>query len=632
MAVDAPLAAHHVIDEEARAEVDVLNTRLEQTTQLTRKIQACLGRLEASSQRVREVAGPLNGETRRLQQLGSNVDAVLAAIDRLRQPADSKDDEQHVIRAGPEKAGLQNYLSSLKRLNKSTSDMLTSNLRANQHTINDLSHLIEDGNAKLFDHFTRVLKTGTPQSIEPLHYVTKDKPFPVLQEDTLTQLGLIYEHLVSQKDGHYNMGLSDIYVKIRSPYLSASLANLAAASVSTAKKRNAGAVYRPGTNGMSTYVKALEGLLQSEYDNVCSFSNPDEWGSVFRETCQAALYELGRTVRELNAHIKAHLASDCYLAYEVTEILSSLSERVVERTGELKLKFSEILKPIRETAKSSLSELLDDTKRKAGLIQSVPADGSPIPLVVETMQRLQTMVEFLRPISSIIISLGDGGWKANVPSSGWSADRVPSLASFDIGADGRDIFVHYCLDTIDTLLSCLEQKVRALRSKATVGVFLANCTVVIERTVRNSDLGPILGQRLTILEQWRKKATSLYTDVCKDLSIHLFDTIHTNRPQRPASSQADSAFVVRNLSGKDKDKIKEKFLQFNSAFDDMITKHNNFSMEREVRRWFGDDIRQKLQPLYDRFWDRYHDIDKGKGKYVKYDKIAIAEKFDSLGT
>ncbi|KAF4584272.1 Exocyst complex protein EXO70 [Ophiocordyceps camponoti-floridani] len=179
MAVDAPLAAHHVIDEEARAEVDVLNTRLEQTTQLTRKIQACLGRLEASSQR----------------QLGSNVDAVLAAIDRLRQPADSKDDEQHVIRAGPEKAGLQNYLSSLKRLNKSTSDMLTSNLRANQHTINDLSHLIEDGNAKLFDHFTRLLKTGTPHSIEPLHYVTKDKPFPVLQEDTLTQLGLIYEHL-----------------------------------------------------------------------------------------------------------------------------------------------------------------------------------------------------------------------------------------------------------------------------------------------------------------------------------------------------------------------------------------------------------------------------------------------------
>jgi len=55
-------------------------------------------------------------------------------------------------------------------------------------------------------------------------------------------------------------------------------------------------------------------------------------------------------------------------------------------------------------------------------------------------------------------------------------------------------------------------------------------------------------------------------------------------------------------------------------------------MEREVRSMFGEDIRQKLQPLYDRFWDRYHEIDKGKGKYVKYDKSAIAAVFLSLAS
>ncbi len=63
------LSARHA-DEEARAEVDVLNSRLEKTTQLTKKIQACLGRLEASGKSVREVAGPLNGETKKLQVLG----------------------------------------------------------------------------------------------------------------------------------------------------------------------------------------------------------------------------------------------------------------------------------------------------------------------------------------------------------------------------------------------------------------------------------------------------------------------------------------------------------------------------------------------------------------------------------
>lgn len=60
----------HAADEEARAEVDVLNSRLEKTTQLTKKIQASLGKLEATGRSVREVAGPLNSETSRLQTLG----------------------------------------------------------------------------------------------------------------------------------------------------------------------------------------------------------------------------------------------------------------------------------------------------------------------------------------------------------------------------------------------------------------------------------------------------------------------------------------------------------------------------------------------------------------------------------
>lgn len=62
----------HAADEEARAEVDVLNSRLEKTTQLTKKIQACLGRLEATGKSVRDVSGPLTGETKKLQILGNS--------------------------------------------------------------------------------------------------------------------------------------------------------------------------------------------------------------------------------------------------------------------------------------------------------------------------------------------------------------------------------------------------------------------------------------------------------------------------------------------------------------------------------------------------------------------------------
>jgi exocyst complex component 7 len=75
-------SGRHTADEEARAEVDVLNSRLEKTTQLTKKIQACLSRLEATGKSVKDVSGPLNGETKKLQTLGnSELDHIVQAID-----------------------------------------------------------------------------------------------------------------------------------------------------------------------------------------------------------------------------------------------------------------------------------------------------------------------------------------------------------------------------------------------------------------------------------------------------------------------------------------------------------------------------------------------------------------------
>jgi exocyst complex protein 7 len=280
-----------------------------------------------------------------------------------------------------------------------------------------------------------------------------------------------------------------------------------------------------------------------------------------------------------------------------------------------------------------LAELLDDTKRRVNGVLSLPPDGAPIPIVSETMQRLQTMADFLRPLSSIMISLGDGGWKSVAAAKGAVGDGISSLASFDIGADGKEIFAHYCTDTIDALMVSLDMRARALlQKKSVIGVLFANSIIIIERMVRDSDLGPLLDGRLGVLDQWRKKATGFYTEACKDVSMYLFDVIHTSRGQRPASGQGavDSASILKGLSVKDKENIKSKFQAFNASFDEMVTRHKQFSMEREVRQMFAKDMQGMLEPLYNRFWDRYHGIDKGKGKYVKYDKSSIAAVFLSL--
>ncbi|KAI1800256.1 Cullin repeat-like-containing domain protein [Daldinia bambusicola] len=620
--------SRHAADEEARAEVDVLNSRLEKTTQLTKKIQACLGRLEATGKSVREVSGPLTGETKKLQVLGNNIDAVIAAIERLRQPADSKNDEEAIIRQGPEKAGLSNYLNSIKRLNKALADMKTSNLRANQQTMTDLQRLIKSGNTQLENSFDKMLRAETPRSIEPLQYTTKNTPFPLLTQDKISRLSLMNSY-VSGNSLSENP-LIKIYADVRGQYLQQTLVNLAYASVNTAKKKSPDAIYRSGTNGIGMYAQAMEGLFVAEYDNICNIFMRQDWGPAFQMTCQAPLAELARTIRELNNHIKAHLNTDCYLAYEVIEIMSNLSNNIEERTGELKSTLAAALKPVRETGKSSLAELLEETKRRVGALQALPSDGSPMPVVSETMQRLQTMVDFLRPISSIMISLGDGGWRSGATAN-TSMDGIPSLASFDIGADGKEIFAHYCTDTIDALMSALEQKARILlKGKSIWGVLLANSVTIIERMIRDSDLKPLLEGKLGVLETWRKKAKAYYAEACKDVSMHLFDVIHTNRTQRPPSGSSESASILKGLSSKDKDSIKAKFQIFNASFDELVARHKTYSMEREVRQMFAKDTQQMLEPLYNRFWDRYHEIDKGKGKYVKYDKSSIAAVFLSL--
>ncbi|KAJ2897173.1 uncharacterized protein MKZ38_004941 [Zalerion maritima] len=639
MAVGLTSNPRAAADEEARAEVDVLNSRLEKTSQLTKKIRASLSRLEATGKSVGDVIGPLNGETKKLQVLSNNLDAVITATERLRQPADTKDNEEVIVRQGPDKVGIKTYIDCLKRIDKALTDMRASNIRANQQTIADHQRLVKTGINQLESHFDKLLRGETPRSIEPLHFITKGKPFPQLSSDKINRLGFVNNSLSQlllrdDASGPQETALAKVYTEIRGPYMSSTLVNLAMASVNTAKKKNHDSMYKPGTNGIGTYIQAIEGLFLTEYENIVKVFRRDDWGNLFQGTTQTSMAELARTLRELNAHIKAHLSTDCYLAYEITEIVTSFSEAIEKRTGELKAPLATALKPIRDTAKTSLGELLDDTKRRVTNLQALPPDGAPVPIVSETMQRLQTMVEFIRPLSGIMISLGDGGWKTRAPSRE-RGDMIPSLAGFDVSADGSELFAQYCVDTIDSLLVTLDQKARVVLQKggkSVIGVFLANSITIVERMIQESALADLMVRRMAFLDQWRKKAKTLYTESCKDVSMHLFDVIHTSRATRPTSGGGfvDSASILKGLSSKDKEKIKDKFVAFNAGFDDLISRHRSYSMEREVKQMFAKDIQQMLEPLYNRFWDRYHEVDKGKGKYVKYDKAAISSVFMSL--
>jgi exocyst complex protein 7 len=461
-----------------------------------------------------------------------------------------------------------------------------------------------------------------------------DNPFPTIPQEQLSTLRLINTHIsnsfaqISQSEAR-ETPTQMIYAEVRGEYMTRSLQDLSAASINTAKKVAADAIYRKGTNGVGIYAQGMEGLFVAEYDNITNIFPRDEWTIVCGATCAAPLADFTKTLRELNGHIQRNLMTDCFLGYEIVDIASKLSMRLEQRMSALRRPIQDSIKPIRETSKASMNKLLEDTRARIQTLVALPMDGAAVPVTTTTMTRLQEMTNYLSPISSILASLGDGGWKSTANTG--SSSSLP----LDVGPDGQRLFEHYASDTIETLLQNLDGKSRGLmKNKSLQGVFLSNNAAIVERMIRSSELAPLMEDYLQKkLEPWKKKASSWYLEAWREPSGYLLDVQYTNRKERPQSStagSADSVAIVKALGSKDKDAIKEKFKSFNTSFEELSQRHKSYKMEREVRMHLGKEVQNIMEPLYSRFWDRYHEIDKGKGKYVKYSKAELGQSLSGL--
>lgn len=619
---------------EESAEVEVLYASLEKMKSVSKKIQGSLSRLNETGRTVEDAIGPIYGNTQRLQTQNANIDKILGAIEKVKQPLDMRNQEERIIRSRPERVGLTEYIASIDRTNQALRELKKTNLRSNQVAISDLSSLLAVGTGNLENVFRDMLRQDA-QPIEPLKQITQGQDFPRIVSSKSAQLRTINTNIsayTSQVAPASDLTPSaKVYAQERGQYIALSLQNLATASISTARKSVADAVYKPGSCAITTYATAIQGMYIAEYDNICPIFSREEWGNVLLATCQESLRAFSSTLRDLDAHVRNHLLTDCYLAYEIIDVVSNTSFQIENHTGELKQALSDALKPVRETAKSSMPTLLNDIRSKVNQMLQLPGDGGALQISSDVMTRLQLMTSYMQPLASILRSLGDGGW--NKPSDMTSSNSTPTLKSFDVGADGNQLFAHYCADSIETLLGSLETKARQMqKGKSLQGVFLANNIAVVERMIRSSELQAFLGGAQPKIDAWKKKASQLYTDAWKETSSFLLDVQYTKTQARPPSTgqAVDSAAVLKALGSKEKDSIKEKFKNFNASFDELVARHKSFKMEPEVRRQMGTEVQKVIEPLYARFWDRYHEIDKGKGKYVKYDKGQLSSVLASL--
>ncbi|ETN43648.1 uncharacterized protein HMPREF1541_02807 [Cyphellophora europaea CBS 101466] len=619
---------------EESAEVEVLLASLTKTKDLTKRIASSLNRLDSSGKIVRDAIGPIYSNTQQLQTTSRNIDRVNEAIERLRQPLDTRGQEETIIRAGPKASGLPQYLSALKRVDKALGDMASTNLRSNQAAISEYHGLLTTGVNQLQDLYRGMLQEDVT-TVEPLHYITKNLPFPTIPQERVQMLGQVAGAIASASAQAAKLGQRDedvaakFYAEIRGEYLNKSLQNLATGSISTVKvKKDDSKVYKQGDSGISAYAQGLEGMILAEHENTSRIFR-NESPRMLSQTCAPALATFSRTLTDLNRHIKSRLLTDCFLSYEILELITPLSYRLESRTNALRPQFSDALRPIRDVARSSLSEILTQTRSSAEATPSLPPDGSPIAFVNQTCLRLQAFSTFDRPVLTLLSSLGDGGWRSNT-----STGASPSTLSLELtpSTENPTLLSHYLLDVLTALLDPLVSRATTLhRSKPLQGIFLLNCTALLSRAITtHPDLARYLSitPHSTKLDGYRKTAASLYLSAWREPSAHLLDTISTSSsaggkaggPNTRNSGALDSTQIVKSLNSKDKDKIKEKFKAFNASFEELVARHKSMYMEKEVKGAMAREVTAMIEPLYARFWDRYREVDKGKGKCVKYSK------------
>jgi exocyst complex protein 7 len=401
----------------------------------------------------------------------------------------------------------------------------------------------------------------------------------------------------------------------------------------------------PSKNNACTideYTVGLQGLMAAEYDNIRMIFAPEDVGKVLLLTARPALQDFAKTLREVNSIVLDNMASDPFVIFVVLEHVINMAMHFDNTLGpDLRKPTLETLQPIRETAKMTISKFTENTKGLVQKLSALPQDGGAIPATVEVLKNLQRLASLMNPVVSVLGAVGEGNW-GQLPGSP-SSSTAPSIRSFDTtlagsgtgGSDGPQIFVKFCGDVLETLVASLDSRGRLLlKTQAVQSIFMLNNISVIENSIKNSDLSSLLlaqGQGIQPrIDTWKSKHVKLYINTWLPASQPLMDVQYTNRNRISAAAvNKDSASIVGSMPSKEREAIKEKFRTFNALFDELVAKHRSYKAERDVKAQLSEEISKFIEPLYSRFWDRYHEVDR-KSKYVKYDKQALAAQLAAL--
>ncbi|KAK9483599.1 Cullin repeat-like-containing domain protein [Lipomyces starkeyi] len=600
------------------ASTAALEQALKKADILAQHIAGSLARLGGASTTIENAIKPISGSTQTYTNISKNVEATVSELEVVRSYQAVFEEEEPRIRRG--NLEVVEYSQSISRLKAAIKSLEGSPLKSSQQVTLRMNQLINTAVSNVRDRYRKALIGVSPISDENnVEFVTE------IPEATIKDLSIMVDFFMVT-DASAGM---PIYADIRGKYIMHNLSVLSETAIKTEIKRVNG-FYRKGTSSFKLYMDALLRAMMTEEKMVRKiFKAKADIQGALTATLKDLEKSFQAAVQAINIVIRKNLITDCFYAFDVIEQIHAASGELLLATENPVFNLESCSKELRKTAQDSFQEILRHIEAVVSGLPGLPIDFAVPDITKQVIGWITRLADYDTTLPSLLIPLGaPATWplRLSYQSTFSTATGSGTPNSSYMGTEILSLFIS---EIFDDLLVNIEAKARAQYKKVTrVGLQIIANLLYVERAVRSSpEVSAVLasGTGIDRLDKIRKRALNMFLDGWKVCASYLMDVTIVR--------SASTASVGKGImSSKDRELIKEKFRNFNTAFEELVAKFKEYNFaDTELRAYLAKEV-AFVSPLYQRFYEKHKsgEFSKHTEKYIKYSKSQLDQLLASL--
>ncbi|KAK9344875.1 Cullin repeat-like-containing domain protein [Lipomyces starkeyi] len=596
----------------------VLEQALKKADILAQHIAGSLARLGGASTTIENAIKPISGSTQTYTNISKNVEATVSELEVVRSYQAVFEEEEPRIRRG--NLEVVEYSQSISRLRAAIKSLEGSPLKSSQQVTLRMNQLINTAVSNVRDRYRKALIGVSPISDENnVDFVTE------IPEATIKDLSIMVDFFMVTDA---SAGVP-IYADIRGKYIMHNLSVLSETAIKTEIKRVNG-FYRKGTSSFKLYMDALLRAMVTEEKMVRKiFKAKADIQGALTATLKDLEKSFQAAVQAINIVIRKNLITDCFYAFDVIEQIHAASGELLLATESPVFNLESCSKELRKTAQDSFQEILRHIEVVVSGLPGLPIDFAVLDITKQVIGWITRLADYDTTLASLLIPLGaPAAWslRLSYQSTFSTATGSGTPNSSYMGTEILSLFIS---EIFDDLLVNIEAKARAQYKKVTrVGLQIIANLLYVERAVRSSpEVSAVLasGTGMDRLDKIRKRALNMFLDGWKVCASYLMDVTIVR--------SVSTASVGKGImSSKDREVIKEKFRNFNTAFEELVAKFKEYNFaDTELRAYLAKEV-AFVSPLYQRFYEKHKsgEFSKHTEKYIKYSKSQLDQLLASL--